>query len=116
MKTLGRILIILAAFAIVMGITYVAVNVAGGSSSTGMPQFQGGERPALPNGQFEMGERPAFPGSQFGERPEGRERGGGGWMFGLIKNISIVAVVVTLIALTKSIIQKKKRSTRMLVE
>jgi len=96
MKALGRILIILVAFAVVMGITYGTVN-ASGSSSTSTPQFESGERPASPSGQFEG-------------RPEGQE-GGGGLMFGLIKNIGIIAIVVTLIALPKSVVQKKKRTT-----
>ena len=95
MKTLGRILIILVAFAVVMGITYVAVNACG-SSSTGTSQIESGERPVSPTGQFEG-------------RPEGQE-GGGGLMFGLIKNIGIITAVVILIALPKSIVQKKKRS------
>jgi len=101
MKTLGRILIILTVFALVMGITYVAVN-AGGTSSTGTQRFENGERP-----QFEPGQRP---GGDFEGRREGGERDGGGWMFGLIKNVGIIAVVTVLIALPRSIARNKKRS------
>jgi hypothetical protein len=65
MKTLGRILIIVADFVLVMGITSVVVNST--SSSTTAPAFErGGE--GLP--QFPNSERPEFPG---GERPEFRE-------------------------------------------
>ena len=101
MKTLGRILIVLAVFALVMGITYVAVN-AGGNSSGGMPQFENRERP-----QFANGERPEFP---DGGRPEGGERDGGGWMFGLIKNVGIIAIITVLIAAPRSLMKNRKRA------
>jgi hypothetical protein len=108
MKTLGRILIILAVFALVMGITYVVVNA--GSSATA-PQF---DRPFPTNGDqptFGDGQRPGFPN---GERPELRdgERGEGGsfgWMFGAIKNIGIVAIIVALIVLPKGWMQKRRK-------
>lgn len=38
MKTPGRILIILAAFTLVMGIAYVVVNTSTSGSSTNMPR------------------------------------------------------------------------------
>jgi hypothetical protein len=107
MKTLGRIFIILAVFALVMGITYVAVNAGSSSSSASGPQFDrsfpaDGERPA-----FGDGERPEFPG---GERNEFRgERGGGGWIFGLIKNVGVVGIIVALIVLPKGWMRKQKR-------
>jgi hypothetical protein len=98
MKTLGRILIILAVMAIVMGVTYAAVNAGGSSSDT--PQFEAGRRPPFREGQFE------------GEHREGRDgrEGGGGWMFGLIKNVGVIAVVVTLIVLPKSVARKRRRT------
>ena len=95
MKTPGRILIILVVFAIVMGITYVAVNASGLSSSMDMPQFEGGERPVPPSGQFEG-------------RSEGREGGGGGLMFGLIKNVGIIAILVAIIVVPKNIFRRRK--------
>ena len=106
MKTFGRTLIIVAMFALVMGITYMAAN-AGNSSSEGTSQFERGERP-----QFENGERPDFPG---GERLEGRE-GGGGWMFGLIKNLGIVAIVTVLIAAPRSWMRNRKRAAPVTAE
>ncbi len=96
MKTLGRILIIVAAIAMVMGITYMAVN-AGGTSSQNAPAFEQHDR-FPPNG----GQRPDF-------RGEG-DRGGGGWMFGMIKNLGIVAVIVALIALPKNWLQKNRQA------
>jgi len=103
MKTLVRIFIILAMFAIIMGITDVAVN-ASGNSSNAMPQFENGERP-----QFSNGEKPAFSGGEWEGRREGGEIGGG-WMFGLIKNVGIIATVVALIAVPRSLMRNKKRA------
>jgi hypothetical protein len=101
MKTLGRILIIVAAFVLVLGITSLVVNST--SSSTTAPAFErGGE--GLP--QFPNSERPEFPG---GERPEFRGAGprGGGWMFGLVRNIGVIAIIVALLAVTKSFQRRK---------
>jgi hypothetical protein len=112
MKTLGRILIILAVFAFVMGITYVVVN-ASGSSTNGTPfgdgerpQFANGERPLPADGQFQPGQRP--------EGFEGREReGGGGSVFGMmggfVKNSIIIGVIVALIAAPRSWFRNRKR-------
>ena len=118
MKPLGKIFIILAIFAIVMGVTYVIVN-AGGTSSNGFPQFENGERPQFMDGerpQFEPGEQPEFPGGEFEGRREGGDRDSGGWMFGLIKNVGIVAVVVALIAVPRAIMQNKKRTMTVTAE
>lgn len=97
MKTLGRIVIIVAVMALVMGIAYAAVSAGGSSSiSSGETRFEPGGRPPFREGDFD------------GERLEGRE-GGGGWMFGLIKNVGVIAVVVTLIVFPKSISRKRRR-------
>ncbi len=112
MKTLGRILIVLAVFALVMGITYGIVN-ARSSSNSGVPSRfeQANERFAPPNG--------TLPGSPNGERSEfpggGREfRGerGGGWLFGILKNLVIIGIIVALIALPKSWRQKRKKAVQ----
>ena len=93
MKTLGRILIVLIAFALVMGLTCMAVNAGGSSAGSNAPISErvGGIRP--------NGARPEF----HGER-------GGGWMFGMIKNVGIIAVIVALVAVPKSIGRKRIRS------
>lgn len=97
MKTLGRILIILTAFALVMGLTYVVVSAT--SSSTNAPAFERrGEGFTRPDGQFPGGARPEF---------RGEGRGGGGWVFGMVKNIGIVAVIVALIAVPKDLMRRK---------
>ncbi len=97
MKTLWRILVILVVMGLVMGVTYAVVN-AGGSVSLpgGEPRFEERGRPPFGEERFEGG------------RPEGRE--GGGWMFGIVKNVGVIAVVVTLIVLPKSVARKRRRS------
>ena len=95
MKTLGRVLIILTAFAIVMGITYFAVN-GSGSSATTTPAFENGSARFAPTG-----ERPEF---------RGESSGGAGWMFGLLKNILIVAGLVVLIVFPKTFMQQRRRA------
>lgn len=101
MKTLGRILIILAAFALVMGITYVAVNAIR-SSTTARAFERQGEGLSRPEGG-----QPPFPG---GEGHEER-RGGSGvrLMLGTVKNIGIIAVVVGLVVWIKNYMEKRKR-------
>jgi hypothetical protein len=100
-KTLGRILIILAVFVMVMGIAYIVVNASSSSSSTNMPAF---ERDG--NGESQ-GERPQFP---DGEMPAFEHDGaqGGGWMFGLFKNFGIIAIIIVMIAAPRSLMQKKR--------
>ena len=93
MRTLGRIFIILAAFAIVMGITYVTVNASTASLSRTAPAF---ERNRDNGPRLE------------GERRESRGAGGAvRLLFGFIKNVGIVAVIVALITIPKSL-QKRK--------
>jgi len=100
-KTLGRILIILAVFAAVMGITYLVVNAGSSSTSANMSAFErGGEgqpRPEDMQLQFPDGERPEF----------GRAGPRGGWMFGLLKNIGIISIITVLIAVPKSLMRGK---------
>jgi len=99
MKTIGRILIILAAFAIVMGIAYTVANAVSAGSSSASTTAPVGERGSegFPPG----GTRPEF----GGEAPMG-----GGWMFGLMKNVGIVAIIVLLTTLPKSLLQRRRRA------
>jgi hypothetical protein len=91
MKTIGRILIILAVFSIVAGLMVTAVNASSASAAS-----SGSTR------QFR-------PDRQNGFRPEREGGGAGGWMFGLVKNVGVMAVLVTLVTWPKSIAKKKKR-------
>jgi hypothetical protein len=101
MKTLGRIVVIVVAFVIVMGITYGVVNATNSSMTAstfergaeGFPRPEG-MRPALPDG-----ERPDFDGAP--------SRGGGSmFVFGSVKNIGVLAFIVMLIALPKRLMQR----------
>src|SRR5690349_10501122 len=98
MKTLGRALLILAVFALIMGITYTVVTA--GTSSNNAPQFQSGDGAFAPN--FAGTQRPEFHG----------ERGGGGLMFGMIKNTLIVAIVVVFVVVPKGCLQKRRRTAQ----
>lgn len=99
MKTLGRVLMILIAFVLIMGITYVVVKAVNGTNfSTTAPRFEG--REGFPQLDRENGERPEF---ERGERGEF----GGGWMFGMLKNITIVGIIVALIAVPRSLMRRK---------
>jgi hypothetical protein len=95
-----------------MGITYLAANaVSSGSSSTSanLPAFErGGEGFPRAEGewpQLQNGEQSQFPAG----RPEFEERGlrGGGWMFGLFKNIGIIVIIVALMAVLKSLLRRR---------
>ena len=93
MKTLGRILIILLAFTIVMGIVYVAVNRGSATTMTGPQQFERRERPEL----------------LLGERGERSEREGASWVFGALKNLAVISIVVALIVVPKGWMQRRPR-------
>lgn len=93
MRTLGRILIIVLALTMVMGMIYVAVN----ATTSNLPAR---------NTRFERGDRPEFP---EGERGERSERGGFGLVFGAIKNTILVAIIVALIVVPKGWLQRRKR-------
>jgi hypothetical protein len=103
MKILGRILIILAVFLALSGLMVIGVNASGANA----PDFNG-SRPGF---------RPGGDGNQF--RPDGgqnrHERGDRGgaiglrWVFGVIKNVGVIALLVTLIVWPKSIAKKKRK-------
>lgn len=111
MKTIGRILIILAVFAVVMGITYEIVTSRSPSSSAFTQRLEAG------NGQFASpeGAAPGFPNNERAEFPAGArnefhaERGGQGWLSGALKNVAIIAILVTVVVVPKSWIQKRRR-------
>lgn len=105
MRTLGRILIILVTFTIVMGIAYVAIDA--GASSTTMPAFEKGEEIQLEGRQGELSHFPGQGRDEFDE--EGRA--GGRWLFGLLKNLGIIAVIVVLVTLPKKLGRRKSIPT-----
>jgi len=104
MKILGRILIILTTFVLIMGMTYVAVSAASSASgSPGIPAFErGGEGFPRPEDA-----RPQFPGG------EGREfrggRGGLRWVFGVVRNIGLIAIIVAGVVWLKDFLRRRNR-------
>lgn len=102
MKTLGRVLIILVVFSALSALMVLTVNASGTSA---VPADFNGEPPQ----QF----RPQGDGDDGAFRPERHDRDGGGggsrWMFGLVKNVGVMAMLVVLIVLPRSIAKKKKR-------
>lgn len=84
MKTLGRILIILAVTALVTGALYLTFN---GSDAGDFPE-EPGFSPNAPSPDFEVGRA---------DQAEFR----GGWMFGLTKNLGVISLLVTVIILPK---------------
>jgi hypothetical protein len=112
MKIVGRILVILVVFSALAGLMVLAVNASGASAApssfdSARPQFrsdgdangprpEGGFNPESGQGRPERGER-GFP------------EGGSRWMFGLVKNVGIMTILVLLIALPRNIAKKKRR-------
>jgi len=94
MKIIGRILIILVVFAVLSGLMVATVNASGSNTSSfdGAPQL---------HADGDMGGRP-----EHGERGAA---GGSRWMFGLLKNVGVMAVLVTIIAWPKSVAKKKRK-------
>jgi hypothetical protein len=94
MKILGRILIIATAFSIVAGLIVTIVNASGSNA----PGF-GGPTQFRPEG------------NRDGFRPERGERfeGGPRWLGGVIKNVGVIALLVTVIVWPKSVARKKKK-------
>lgn len=91
MKTLGRILIILAVTALVTGALYLTFNSADAGVLPDKPAFS----PDAPSPDFE------------GDRAD-RDEMRGGWMFGLTKNLGVISVLVTVMVLPKSVGKRKR--------
>jgi hypothetical protein len=101
MKALGRILIILAVFSALAGLMVLGVNASGTNAAdfNGAPsQLRLGGDNVRPEGDQN---RP--------ERGDGGGSGGSRWMFGLTKNVGVMALLVMVIAWPKSIAKKKKK-------
>ena len=102
MKTLIRTLVILAVFFALSGAMVMAVNASGANA----PDFDGEPRFRLDGGE-EF--RPPEGGEFRPERGDREERGVPRWMFGLIKNVGVIAVLVMVIAWPRSLAKKKKK-------
>ena len=105
MKTLGRILIICFVFTMFAGLMIFAVNASGMNA----PDFRGdGAEFRPPGGNLDGG--PSFP--PEGGREERGEGGGFRFMFGMIKNVMVITVLVLVIVWPKSITKKRRRLTQ----
>lgn len=104
MKTLGRILIILLATVLVGAALYFLVDANSSSADLPFDRPEGAE--FRPQGERPLGDFPE------GLRPGrgGGERGavGGRWMFGLVKNVGVIALLVAVIVIPKSLFNRKK--------
>jgi hypothetical protein len=98
MKMIGRILIITAVFSLFAGLMITLLNVSGANNPdfNAAPRFQANDNGFRPEG----GE------NQFGRGEQELE---GGWLFGLIKNLAVLALLVTAVVWPKSIVRKRKR-------
>ena len=107
MKTIGRILIILAVTALVTTALYLAVD------SGRAINFSGDD----PRGASSLPEAGGGPNERF--RPaheEGRERGGDGiWVTGMvmggIKNTVVIGIIVAILVLPKALAKQKRIAT-----
>ncbi len=97
MKVLGRIILIMLVFALVMGLTYVLVKAGSPSAGTAASAFGRDAGLSRPDG------------ARLGFRGE-RDGRGAGWIFGMIRNIGIIAVIVALIVIPKNIGRKRIRN------
>ncbi len=105
MKTLGRILIILAVFSALTGLMVTAVNASGANAPGGFdaPRFRPDGDEFMPDGD--------------GNRPERHERemggfGGFGILFSIIKNTIVIGILVAVIVVPKNIVKQKKRTPK----
>jgi hypothetical protein len=112
MKIVGRILVLLVVFSALAGLMVLAVNASGTSSAPdgfdgARPQFRsdGDANGSRPEGGF----NPESGQGRSGRGERGGPEGGSRWMFGLVKNVGIMAILVLLIALPRNIAKKKRK-------
>jgi hypothetical protein len=103
MKTLGRVLIILAVFSILAGLMVTIVNASG----MNQPNFDsdGAQTEFRPSNDSEGGL--PFPSEE--ERTERGDFVGSRWAFGLIKNVGVIAVLVAVIVWPRNAMKRKRK-------
>ena len=106
MKTIGRILIIFAAAALIGAAIFAAVNAGGSAAAAGIrpPEGAGFALGGARAGGFREGGRP------------GRGGEGGGWLFDTIKNLAIVAIIVTAIVLHRKFFNRRAAPAAVKIE
>lgn len=110
MKILARTLIILVVFAALSAAMVTAVNASGMNAMSfqreGVEFRPGGEMEGFPPAGFRPDGGEDF--EEHGERGEGRG-GVTGLMFGAVKNIGVIGLLVTLVVLPKSVAKKNRK-------
>lgn len=109
MKTIFRILVILAAATLIGGLMYVGVNAGGNMTQTRTRGEFDGEGFAPLDGQF----HPARDGEFRPDRDGGREDFEGGMFlpFGIVKNLVVVAIIAAIyFSLNKYFVKRKRRA------
>lgn len=115
MKTVGRILIILLAAAVIIGGTYALLQTSAGQALVGQPMGEGetGERPAPPD----LADGTSALPSEAGERPAGGSEGSGGsWETvgrNLLQIVAIVAAAQVLWSIGRMIKRMAKKHHRL---
>jgi hypothetical protein len=99
MKVIFRVLVILVVATLIGGAIFAAVS-AGGSSGNTQRGFEGGDRPALPNGEAPGNFRPDGDG--------GRSEGGSGLPFGMVKGLVIITIIAAIYFNINKFFGKKK--------
>lgn len=110
MKTIGRIGIILLTAGLIGAAIFAVVNANGSAARAGFGELFNGASPrtgsSAPGGGELRPDGAPFGGFREGGRPE-RGGEGGGWLFGTIRNVGIVAVIVTVIVLPKKLLKRR---------
>ena len=113
MKTLGRVLIILAVFGVVMGVTYGLVTAASAAGVVDRVRFElRRERSAQPG----EGQQPVQPPREERRETRGRVqspfRSALRLVFGGIKNTVVIAVIVAAVVMPKAWLQKRRKASQ----
>lgn len=117
MKTVARILIILAVAVTIAGVALLVVNVSGAQASQSFGERQFSPRQELSSdssssGLGQAGSAPGQFGSDSGRGGFGDSRGGEGGAFSLaevFKNIAIVAVIVVIVTAVERLLKAIRR-------
>lgn len=87
MKTIGRIIIILAAVFVVVGVTMTVMNSS--SSAQAAQNFQDGQSFQISDGNFVPGQRPEVD----------RDGGGNGSFFGWLRHLLVISAIVVVVVI-----------------
>jgi hypothetical protein len=104
MKTLGRIFILSFVFVLLSGFMIMTVNASGMNTTDSDGDRAGQTEFRAPQGD-EEGEQP------FRPEEEREDFGGSRWIFGVVKDLGVIAIFVVAIVWPKSIRRKRRKLT-----